>query len=150
MNYIPIRRARPNQPNGDGIDWGNPATKGLVFLSNASVPGVDMSCPRTKMTTVGNVVSTASGKILTGDTVSSTDSRYYDVHNRKSFTVFGEAYLTDGGSVRIAYLNSYGWAMGQATGMQIKHHLASGALGRAVVLPEVLFHGRPTNRSHLL
>lgn len=112
MNYVPIRRARPNQPNGDGIDWGNPATKGLVFLSNASVPGVDMSCPRTKMTTVGNVVSTASGNILTGDTVSSTDSRYYDVHNRNSFTVFGESYLTDGGSVRIAYWNSYGWAIG--------------------------------------
>lgn len=35
MIYVPIRRTRLNQPNGDGIDWTNPLTKDLVVAYNA-------------------------------------------------------------------------------------------------------------------
>ena len=36
MNYIPLRRPRLNQPNGDGIDWSNPINKSLVFAMTGS------------------------------------------------------------------------------------------------------------------
>lgn len=33
MAFAPIRRTRFNQPSGDGIDWFNPLTRGLLFAS---------------------------------------------------------------------------------------------------------------------
>lgn len=33
MAFAPIRRTRLNQPRGDGIDWSNPLTRGLLFAS---------------------------------------------------------------------------------------------------------------------
>ena len=39
MAFVPIRRVRTTQPNGDGIDWGNPLTKGLTFAAIPSSSG---------------------------------------------------------------------------------------------------------------
>ena len=44
MGFVPLRRTRLNQPGGDGIDWSNPLTKGLISVADArgydSVTGV--------------------------------------------------------------------------------------------------------------
>lgn len=44
MAFIPLRRARLNQPSGEGIDWSNPLAKGLISVADArgydSVTGV--------------------------------------------------------------------------------------------------------------
>lgn len=36
MAFAPLRRTRLNQPSGDGIDWSNPITLGLVFAYNVA------------------------------------------------------------------------------------------------------------------
>ena len=42
MAFVPIRRARLNQPSGDGIDWSNPLTRGLVDVIDCSAMPTSM------------------------------------------------------------------------------------------------------------
>jgi len=66
MGFVPLRRARLNQPNGDGIDWGNPLTKKLSVLfvggdGREIVNGVQFLKSGSPLNTVGQ-----SGRCLRG------------------------------------------------------------------------------------
>lgn len=62
MAFVPIRRTRLNQPNGDGIDWGNPLTKGLFHLS---MPGVFFASPQNLVNGKKNTSSGSPNKVGT-------------------------------------------------------------------------------------
>lgn len=73
MGFAPLRRARLNQPNGDGIDWSNPLTKGLVF---AVIGGIASNIVgQTKGSLIGSALRGVGLPGTTFDTVNNSASR---------------------------------------------------------------------------
>lgn len=79
MGFVPLRRARLNQPSGDGVDWSNPLSKGLWFLAGMTggtpfdcVTGKKMSKTGAPVTTLGkhgralNATGSSDNFFLTG------------------------------------------------------------------------------------
>lgn len=62
MAFAPIRRPRLNQPTGEGIDWANPLTKGLIHLS---MPGVFFASSKNLVNGKKNSSSGSPNKVFT-------------------------------------------------------------------------------------
>lgn len=65
MAFVPVRRPRLNQQNGDGIDWSNPLTRGLFSAADANGFDAATSRPGTLYnTTAPTVVPTKMGRAV--------------------------------------------------------------------------------------